>query len=109
MSLTTGLLYNSYRVLTGFVCVVIFDSKPARGGQCLFIWGQLVRKGHLLIFLLFPPHMVDVCMRAIDSRDAGSPGGVRGGFGISSKLSLLEEQPLSRVGHLSGTLGGSLS
>lgn len=61
------------------MCVVISDSRPAGGGgQCLLILGQLVRKGHLLIFLFFPPHMVDVCMTAIDSRDPGSPGGVRG-------------------------------
>lgn len=82
MSLTTGLLRNSYKVVTRFVCVVISDSRPAGGGgdggQCLLILGQLVRKGHLLIFLFFPPHMVDVCMTAIDSRDPGSPGGVRG-------------------------------
>lgn len=108
MSLTTGLLRNSYKVVTGFVCVVISDSRNYWGGQCLLILGQLVRKGHLLIFLFFPPHMVDVCVRAIDSRDPGSPGGVRGRI-----WDILQTQSAGGTasqrgggGHLSGTLGG---
>lgn len=41
-------------------------------------FGSTGKKRAPFNFLFFPPHMVDVCMTAIDSRDPGSPGGVRG-------------------------------
>lgn len=52
------LIYNSYRVLTGFVHVVIFDSKPAGGGGTMFVhFGSIGKKRAPFNFLAFSsPH-----------------------------------------------------